>query len=226
MPKSLAMVLLPLVCGALSPAFALTPDTVDSSNPGQTPAPRLAQVGTVETMLYFETESRVVRIFRQGSELFMNLYNKATDVVEVNGVPAELVPSSRDQVVYKNSLGEAERFARINALGETELEIIAADGTVVLQEPGFNAVVGVPDGATDFQGNNVAPGNGAIVISREYANLRSEPRLGSDILGSANRREIVQVLERVGNPEDGYLWYRVVYNGTTGWVRGDLLQLA
>ncbi|WOD38206.1 SH3 domain-containing protein [Nodosilinea sp. E11] len=188
------------------------------------PQTRLAQASTTATVLYFETESRVVRIYRTDSNLFMNLYNRATNVVEVRAAPARLVPSTRDQTVYTNSQGEAQRFARINSQGDTELEIIAADGTVVLQESGVNAVVGVASGSNDFQGNNFAPGTPALVLSAEAARLRSAPRLGSDIVGTARRREVVDVIDRIGNPNDGFIWYQVVYQGTTGWVRGDLLQ--
>jgi uncharacterized protein YgiM (DUF1202 family) len=212
----------PLVALTLSPSQAALSPSSSEATPGLT-VPLLAQEPIVETVLFFETDSAAVRIYRRGSDLFMNLYNKATGVVEVNDTPAELVPSTRDQTVYKNSMGEAERFARITVQGETELEIIGGNGEVVLQEPGFNAVIGVPGGETDFQGNNFAPGTGAIVISAQYANLRSEPRLGSEIVGSADRREIVDVVDRVGNIQDGYIWYKVLYDGMTGWIRGDLL---
>ena len=222
--KSLVAAALPLVMVGIQPGLAANSPAGENSAVLDKSFPLLAQESIIETVLYFETDSMAVRIFRSGSDLFMNLYNKATDTVEVNGAPAEIVPSTRDQMVYKNSLGEADRFARINVQGETELEIVAPDGTVILQEPGFNAIVGVPSGDSNFQGNNFAPGTPAIVISREYANLRSEPRLGSEVLGSAKRREVVDVLDRVGNPEDGFIWYQVIYNGTMGWVRGDLLQ--
>jgi hypothetical protein len=48
--------------------------------------------------------------------------------------------------------------------------------------------------------------------------------LGSAIIGTAPRRAVVEVIDRVGNPEDGFIWYQVTYQDTTGWVRGDLLQ--
>lgn len=220
---------LPLVSlvllGAVPTGAALSATTMQPA----TQAPdvlRLAQNSIQETVLFFETESMSVRVFRRGNALFMNLYNKATNIVEVNAAPAELVPSTRDQTVYKTSMGEVERFARINVANETQLEIRGADGSLVLQEPGFNTVVGVPAGATTFRGNNFAPGTGAIVLSAQAARLRSQPRLGSEILGTANRREIVEVIDRVGNPEDGFIWYQVIYQGQRGWVRGDLLQPA
>ncbi len=221
---SLAAACIPVALVGMSPALAAMSFNSEISDAFQAASPLLAQDGIPETILYFETESSAVRIYRRGSDLFMNLYNKATDGVEVNGVPAEIVPSTRDQMVYKNSLGEADRFARINVQGESKLEIVAPDGTVILQEPGFNTLVGISTNGTNFQGNNFTPGTPAIVISREYANLRSAPRLGSDILAAADRRAVVDVLDRVGNPKDGFIWYEVLYNGTTGWIRGDLLQ--
>ena len=218
---------LPVVSLALfgaAPAGAVLPSTPAPSALTAPRAPHLAQASRPETVLFFETESMAVRIFRRGESLFMNLYNKATNTVEVNATPAELVPSSRDQTVYTNTLGEAERFARINVLNETELEIRGADGSLVLQEAGFHTVVGVPAGETTFAGHNFAPGTGAVVLSAQAARLRAQPRLGSEIIGTANRREIVEVIDRVGNPEDGFIWYQVTYQGQRGWVRGDLLQ--
>ncbi|MEO1070112.1 MAG: SH3 domain-containing protein, partial [Cyanobacteria bacterium J06638_6] len=168
--------------------------------PGLGQTPQLAQSDTVETVLYFETESMVVRVYRRSSMLLMNVYNKNTDVVEVNGAPAELVPSTRDQTVYRTEQGEAERLASINIQGDTELVITAADGTLVLQEPGFNALVGIGPGPSDFLGNNFAPGTAALVLSAEAARLRMAPRLGSEIIGRAPRGAVVEVIAKVGNP--------------------------
>jgi hypothetical protein len=207
----------------IAPSLAAIPRPIGSPL-SPTPGQWLALEGSVATVLFFETESMAVRIYRQGSDLFMNLYNKANDVVEARGIPARIVPSTRDQTVYRADRGEAERLARIDIRGETELEIRAANGTLVLKESGFNAVVGVPSGSVDFQGNNFLPGTPAVVLSSEAARLRSQPRLGSSIVGLAPRRAVVEVIDRVGNPEDSFIWYQVTYQGVTGWVRGDLLQ--
>ncbi len=220
--RPLSLASLTLLTLSSMPALAAGPDR----HPPELTAPALwlAQAGTAETVLFFETETLAVRIYRRDQGLFLNLYDKAINAVVVRDAPAELVASTRDQTVYKNSVGEAQRFARINVLNETELEIRGSDGSLVRREPGFNAVVGVPNGPTSFQGNNFAPGTGAVVISSRAARLRSHPRLGSDMVGEVNRREVVQVVDRVGNPEDGFLWYQVTYQGLRGWVRGDLLQ--
>lgn len=158
-------------------------------------------------MLYFETDSMAVRLQGHGSELFMNLYNKRTNALEVRNTPAETVASTFDHIVYKNSLGEAERFASITVLGETELKIVAPSGEITLQESGYNAVVGVASGETEFQGNNFAPGTSAIVISARYASLRQQPTTDSERLATVPRRDLVEVIDRVGNPRDRFIWY-------------------
>jgi hypothetical protein len=43
-------------------------------------------------------------------------------------------------------------------------------------------------------------------------------------VGIARRQAVVEVIDRIGNPADGFIWYQVTYQGATGWVRGDLLQ--
>ncbi|HEY9763795.1 MAG TPA: SH3 domain-containing protein [Trichocoleus sp.] len=203
------------------PAIANTGTTV--SPPGENRT-LLAQDPNVETVLYFETDSMAVRVYRRGSNLFMNLYNRRTDVTEVSNAPTELVPNTQGQTVYTNRVGAVERFARINVLGESELEIVDPSRTVVLKEPGSDALVGVPSGTTDFQGNNFAPGTGAVVISSRYAKLRQQPDLDSSTITTIPREEGVVVVDRVGNPSDGFIWYKVTYQDETGWVRGDLLQ--
>jgi hypothetical protein len=226
-PFSAALVLTLLAApGVLADGGARTVPNPTFPPLGQLLAQPTTLETALETVLFFETETMAVRIYRQGSDHMMNLYNKTTDEVEARGIPARPMPSSEDQTVYRADRGEVERLARINVLNETELEIIATDGTVVLRESGFNTVVGVPPEGTDFQGNNFAPGTTAIVLSAEAARLRSQPRLGSPIIGAASRRERVEVIDRVGNPADGFIWYQVFYDGITGWVRGDLLQPA
>ncbi len=218
-----ALTVLSLAALGLSyaPALALEPALSLSLSPG--PTVLLAQADRVETVLFFETASMAVRVYRSDGSLRMNLYNKATDVVELRDAPTQLLPNTGTQTVYQAG-GEAERFARLDALGNTELEIVAANGTVVLKEPGFNPVVGVPSGSADFRGNNFAPGTPALVLSAEAARLRSTPSLDGDILGLARRTAVVEVIDRVGNPLDNFIWYQVTYQGVTGWVRGDLLQ--
>jgi len=185
---------------------------------------QLAQATVSETVLYFETASATVRVYRQGSALFFQLYNRTTGVMEVDGAPAELVLATPEQTVYRTTAGEVQRLAKINWQAATELEIVAADGSQVLREPGSQVRIGVPPGQTTFAGNTIAPGATAVVISGTAAYLRASPQIDSARRVAAPRLAVMAVEDRIGNPADGYLWYQVTYGDSTGWVRGDLLQ--
>ena len=189
--------------------------------------PVIAQEAIVETVLFFETENFAVRIFRRGEDLFMNLFNKQTGIIEVRETPAELVPDTRNWLTYRNSFGEADRFARVGLNGESELEIVTlSNGSTLVKEAGYDTVVGVRSGVLDFVGNNFAPGTAATVVVPRYAELRQSPQPNADIIITIPRGDIADVLDRVGNPSDGFIWYQVIYNGSTGWVRGDTLAPA
>jgi hypothetical protein len=193
-------------------------------NPPQT-VPLIAQEAIVETVLFFETENFAVRIFRRGEALFMNLYNKQTGFTEVRETPAEQVPDTRNWITYRNSLGEVDRFAKLGLNGESQLEIVdPSTGRIIVQEAGYDTVVGVRDSEMDFAGNTFVPGTAATIIAPRYAELRQKPSPSADMLMTIPRGDVVDVLARVGNPEDGFIWYQVLYNSsTTGWIRGDAL---
>ncbi len=83
---------------------------------------------TQETALEFATDRYRVRVYRQNGQLFMNLFDMQTQVLEFNGVPAEVAPrrSTDDNWrSYVNSLGEFQAYARSNPNGDTELEFLA-----------------------------------------------------------------------------------------------------
>lgn len=216
---------LPIVLSGLAiPAIAITNFSNQSLRPNSY---LLAQEAITETVLFFETENFAVRIFRRGEALFMNLYNKQTGFTEVRETPAELVPSTRNWTTYRNTFGEANRYAKVGLNGESELEIIdPSDESTLVKESGYDTVVGVPNGETDFRGNNFAPGTGASITAPRYAELRQQPQPEADMIITIPRGDLVDVLDRVGNPADGFIWYQVLYNGSTGWVRGDTLTPA
>jgi hypothetical protein len=214
-----------ILAGAMVPAIAAT--EVRPSDGELWGLELIAQEAIAETALFFETDNFAVRIYRRGQDRFMNLYNKRTGITEVRDTPAQLIPEPGDAIAYYNLLGEVIRYARVNAAGESELEIVnPADNTTLIKERGYNTVVGVPNNSDGFMGNNFAPGTAATVTVPRYAELRLQPQPTADMIITIPRGELVDVLDRVGNLADGYIWYQVLYNGTTGWVRGDTLTPA
>lgn len=106
----------------------------------------VAQADTV-TLLRFETQHYLVRVFRQDGKTFLNVYNKETGYTDKNRVPAVLVPPEGDDDnwrTYVNQQGDLEYRARVNPEGKTELEIRIAGGPPAQPEPGFNATYSFP----------------------------------------------------------------------------------
>jgi uncharacterized protein YgiM (DUF1202 family) len=64
--------------------------------------------------------------------------------------------------------------------------------------------------------------NQAVVVATDALNLRAEAGLDSEVLAVLPQSTTGTV---VGGPvpADGYTWYQVTVNGTTGWVAGEYL---
>lgn len=64
------------------------------------------------------------------------------------------------------------------------------------------------------------------VVVVDAANIRSQPRAGTSIVGIARMNEQLPVLEAAPPDTQNFPWLRVrLPNMTTGWVRGDLVQV-
>ncbi len=221
-----AIALLPLL--GIFPGRS-TAATMDATMPlAATPSldsPAIAQDRMPETVLFFETENFAVRVFRRGQPLFMNLFDKRTGITVVRDTPAELIPQPDGWISYRTTMGEMTRYAWLSGAGDTRLEIRnPSDDSIFIQENGFDAVVGVSNGQTGFQGNNFAPGTSAKVTAPRYAELRRKPSPTAEVVTTVPRGDRVDVLDRVGSLEDGFIWYQVSYNGTRGWIRSDTLM--
>lgn len=106
----------------------------------------LAQ-GNTQTLLRFETQHYVVRIYRRSGKLLLNVYNKETGFTDQNGVPAQVAPPRSDDDAwrtYVNQDGDLLYLARVHPSGQTELEIRLAEGPPAQPEAGFNATYGFP----------------------------------------------------------------------------------
>ena len=57
------------------------------------------------TVVQFQTDVHAVRVFRKGNKHYMNLYNKQTSILTLNGVPVEVVSSDEGtNYIYKGEL--------------------------------------------------------------------------------------------------------------------------
>ncbi|MBE7384110.1 MAG: hypothetical protein F6J95_022155 [Leptolyngbya sp. SIO1E4] len=128
--------------GLVFPAAALTP-----SLSTQLPQNSLLAQGSVETLLRFETQHYIVRVYEQQGLTFLNVYNKETGFTDQNGVLANVTPSQSEEDpwhTYVNREGDLQYIARVNPTGLTELEIRLSGGPPAQAEAGYNVTYGFP----------------------------------------------------------------------------------
>jgi hypothetical protein len=100
-----------------------------------------------QTLLRFETQSYLVRVYQADTGVFLNVYNKETGFTDINSVPAKLLFSDSEPsgwLTYVNQRGDLYYYARVNPEGATELEIRIPNGPSAQPEPGFNASYSFP----------------------------------------------------------------------------------
>lgn len=115
-----------------------TPSPSPSPKPTPTPTPNALDA---RTRLFFETNTRQVRVFEEGASIFMNIYNKKTAANELTHVFATKLPSSRGWENYLSTKdGRAYQASMIHR-GATQLKITnSATGLDVEPiESGFKA---------------------------------------------------------------------------------------
>jgi len=130
-----------------------------------------------DTVLFFETQTYAVRVFNRGGQRLMNVFNRFSNVQEVNGQVATLVnpPTApfQDTVSYFTSgilNGQSvQYFARYNPRdGSTALEIYNSNGQRIVREASVGQVVAnIPpaDLPPDIPPDEVARVNDAFVAA-------------------------------------------------------------
>ena len=113
-----------------------TPSPTPTPTPSPTPNPIDAR-----TRLFFETNTRSVRVFDEGASVFMNIYNKRTASTELNHVFATRLPNSGGWENYLSTKDGRAYQASMIRRGTTQLKITnSATGMDVEPiESGFKA---------------------------------------------------------------------------------------
>lgn len=187
---------------------------------------------SLETVLAFETNDYAVRVYRQNGQLYMNLFDKRVAELLLQETPATVVPSSDSGNTgqsYVNTQGEFQAFARIAQNRSTELEI-RSNGALTYRAAGYNTS-GTMTGLSGTPTNEGYIGNDFSVpaqarITGNIVNLRRQPSTGAAIVTTVPQCIIVNVVQRVRNDSDRYIWYQIEGTGQgEGWIRGDLLSV-
>ncbi|MGB3188920.1 MAG: hypothetical protein WBB43_05770 [Limnoraphis sp.] len=91
---------------------------------------------TSETALLFQNDRYVVRVFREGNQAYVNIYNKESKTLTLRKVPVSITPPKnpkKDPTKYVALLGNQQYIVIINPLGTSELTIVRGGKTVYRQ---------------------------------------------------------------------------------------------
>lgn len=94
-----------------------------------------ASAASDQTVLAFQTEHYAVRVYRQGGQLRMNVFDKPNGATFVNGAPARVAPprSADDNWTSYAHQSEVEAYARINPNGDREFELVQVTGNRIVE---------------------------------------------------------------------------------------------
>jgi len=116
--------------------FAQSPPAVEPS-PLVTSEPSEKDLAD-NTVLLFQNDRYAVRIYKEGEQAYVNVYNKETQVQPLVRVPVSITPASdpqKDPTQYLAKLGDEEYIVTINQLGASNLTI-SKGGTVIYNQGG------------------------------------------------------------------------------------------
>ena len=218
----------------LDPSNGSNPSDSDDNSPNTgviaQPPPNTDQL--LETILAFDTDDYAVRVYRQNGQLYMNLFDKRVAELLLQEAPATVVPSSgagNTGQSYVNTEGEFQAFARIAQNRSTELEI-RSNGVLTYRADGYNTsgtmtALSVTPANEGYIGNDFSVPAQAR-ITGNIVNLRRQPSTSAAIVTTVPQCIIVNVVQRVRNDSDRYIWYQIEGTGQVeGWIRGDLLSV-
>ena len=106
------------------------------------PSPNTApEIPTADTALLFQNNRYVVRVFRQGDNAYINIYDKENKTLTLKNIPVSITlakNSKKDPIKYIAAIGNQQYIVIISPLGTSELTILK-EGTVVYRQ-GSNQV--------------------------------------------------------------------------------------
>ncbi len=117
-----------------SQALIVQSSTQTSDQPSPNSPPKIL---TEDTALLLQNDRYVVRVFREGNQAYINIYNKATKTLTLKKVPVSITPPNNpktDSIKYLARRENQEYIVIINPSGASELTIVRAGKTLYRQD--------------------------------------------------------------------------------------------
>ena len=113
---------------------------------------------------------------------------------------------------------ETERTVREGAIAESK---VGNPGSEEESPPDLNNNFG----SDELRGSDFYPRTNARIIANRV-NVRRRATLNTGSIAKLTRGTKVDVIDRIDNEDDGYIWYKVIIpeSDRQGWIRGDLLR--
>ncbi|HEY9639707.1 MAG TPA: hypothetical protein V6C57_04450 [Coleofasciculaceae cyanobacterium] len=111
----------------------------------ESPAPAIApdEIPVAQTALLFQNERYSVRVFKEGEQSYINVYDKQSQKQLLDKVPVSIIPATnadKNQTQYIATVGQQQYVVTINPMGKAELSI-SDGGVVTYRQPAAQVTV-------------------------------------------------------------------------------------
>lgn len=111
------------------------------AQPTPATSPALPEISSSDTALLFQNDRYAVRVFREGEQAYVNIYDKENQTQQLEKVPVSITPANnptKDPIVYIATIGERQFIISINPLGASDLTILRRG--IVVYNQGSNQI--------------------------------------------------------------------------------------
>ncbi len=140
---------LTLTIAGIVPSFAIAAFSQPDSQIVQAPTPTMTstspiappEISVTDTALLFQNDRYAVRIYQEGGQAYINVYDKASQTQPLDKVPVSITPAGnpdKDPTKYLATIGDQQYIVTINPLGASELTILR--GGAIIYRQGGNQV--------------------------------------------------------------------------------------
>jgi predicted Na+-dependent transporter len=94
-------------------------------------------VPTDNTVVLFQNDRYAVRVFRDGNNAYLNIYNKQNKTLTLKKVPVKITPANdpkKDPIKYIATVGDQKYIVILSPLGNSELTIFKGNNILYQQE--------------------------------------------------------------------------------------------